>query len=142
MIYINLYDLTIDAETSSAWPFGVLVIPNSFRNLIQKRCWNKFSMTVWFSRHCESISESNTEESLKQVQHDRCFSRHCEFISESNTEKMLKQVQHDCLWLCITFLWLLFLCHSENVENLYERQWIYNFRVIQNLIILFSEWLI
>ena len=34
------------------------------------------------------------EEMLKRVQHDRLVSRHSEFISESNTEESLKRVQH------------------------------------------------
>ena len=56
-------------------------------------------MTVVFFRYSEFILESNTEESLKQVQHDCCFFRYSEFILESNTEEMLKRVQHD-RWVC------------------------------------------
>ena len=35
------------------------------------------------------------EKMLKQVQHDHWVFRHSELVSESNTEEMLKQVQGD-----------------------------------------------
>ena len=86
-----------DAETSSAWLFGFLVISNSFRNLIQKRCWNEFSMTVGFLVIPNLFRNLIWKRCWNKFSMTVWFSRHCELISESNTEEMLKRVQHDCL---------------------------------------------
>ena len=95
----ELYNSTIESHNS--WFCVFFMFQNHsnsstlcFINILGSLRYCRFLVTWYWLyfifRHSESISESNTEEMLKRVQHDHWVSRHSEFISKSNTEEMLK----------------------------------------------------